>query len=83
MVSDIFLENESGIPIPDGFLPFGLAHGDSIGPRADDGSSEEIRLASDVVIFGLRHNLLYVSQIHAAFMIESYHSREHCIVYNS
>ena len=54
-------ESESGIPIPDGFLPFGLAHGDSIGPRSDDGSSEEIRLGTDIVIFGLHQNRLYVS----------------------
>ena len=58
---NLFLENESGIPVPDGFLPFGPVHGDSIGPRSDDESSEEIRLDTDVIIFGSNHNRLYVS----------------------
>ena len=51
----------SGVFIPDNLLPFGPAHGDSVVPRVDDGSSEEIRVETDVVIFGLHQNCLYVS----------------------
>ena len=47
--------------IRDGFLPFGPAHGDSVVPRTDDGSSEEIKLGTRVVIFDLRQDRLYVS----------------------
>ena len=51
----------SGIFIPSGFLPFGPVYGDSSVPRLDDGSTEEIRLGTDVVIFGSRQTSLYVS----------------------
>ena len=44
-----------------GFLPFGLVSGDSFGPRINGWSSEEIRLGTDVVIFGSRQNRLYDS----------------------
>lgn len=46
--------------IPEGFLPFGPAY-DSPVPTQDDGSSMEIQLVTDVVIFGSRQNRLYVS----------------------
>ena len=46
---------------PIGFLPFGPAHGDSRVPSEDDGSTGEIRLGTDIVIFGSRRNRLYVS----------------------
>ena len=49
------------IVIPDGFLPFGTDFGDSLAPREDDGSSEAVRLTTDVIIFGSRQNRLYVS----------------------
>lgn len=42
--------------IPESFLPFGVAYGDSVVPFVDDGSSEEIRLTEDVVLFGSRQN---------------------------
>ena len=44
-----------------GFLPFGSAHGDSRAPTSDDSSTGEIRLGTDIVIFGSRQNRLYVS----------------------
>ena len=47
--------------IPEGFLPFGSAYGDSAVPRVDDGSTDEVRLGTDVVIFGTRNDRLYVS----------------------
>ena len=50
-----------GVDIPEGFLPFGLAYGDSVVPSVDDGSSEEIQLETDVFIFGSRGDSLYVS----------------------
>ena len=53
--------NESERLIPDNFVPFGTANGDSIVPRFDDGSSDEIRLDRDVFIFGLNHSRIYVS----------------------
>ena len=47
--------------LPTGFLPFGSAFGDSRVPTSDDGSTREIRLGTDIVIFGSRQNRLYVS----------------------
>ena len=47
--------------IPESFLPFGPAYGDSALRGVDDGSSDEIRLGTDVVIFGTRNDRLYVS----------------------
>ena len=47
--------------IPENFLPFGPMYGDTIIPPVDDGSSEEIQLVNDVIIFGTRNNRLYVS----------------------
>ena len=55
--------------IPAGFLPFGSAHGDSRVPRFDDGSTGEIQLGTDIVIFGSRQNRLYVSHILAIFTL--------------
>ena len=55
-----FLDNATVI-IPTGFLPFGSAYGDSTVPTSDDGSTEEIQLGTDIVIFGSRQNRLYVS----------------------
>ena len=49
------------VVIPEGFLPFGPAYGDSALRDVDDGSSTEIQLGSDVVIFGAHSNRLYVS----------------------
>ena len=49
--------------IPEGFLPFGSAFGDSALRGVDDGSSEEIQLGADVFIFGTRNNRLYVGLI--------------------
>ena len=46
------------------FLPFGPAYGDSRVRTVDDGSSEEIQVGIDIVIFGSRQNRLYVSRIH-------------------
>jgi hypothetical protein len=48
--------------IPQSFLPFGSDHGDLTAPVVDDGSTDEIILGTDVVIFGSRHNRLYVSE---------------------
>ena len=48
--------------IPQSFLPFGSDHGDLTVPVDDDGSTDEIILGTDVVIFGSRHNRLYVSE---------------------
>jgi hypothetical protein len=48
--------------IPQSFLPFGSNHGDLTAPVHDDGSTDEITLGTDVIIFGSRHNRLYVSQ---------------------
>ena len=45
------------------FLPFGSARGDSTVPTSDDGSTIEIRLGTDIVIFGSRQNRLYVSHM--------------------
>ena len=57
----IFPDNVT-VEIPDNFLPFGPMYGDAaIIPPVDDGSSEEIRLGTDIVIFGARNNRLYVS----------------------
>ena len=47
--------------IPQSFLPFGSDHGDLTAPVFDDGNTGEIILGTDVVIFGSRHNRLYVS----------------------
>ncbi len=49
--------------IPDNFLPFGLMYGDTVIPPEDDGSSEEILLETDVIIFGTQNNSLYVSLV--------------------
>ena len=49
--------------IRDGFLPFGPAHGDSVVPRTDDESSEEITLGTHIVLFDLRQDRLYVSHM--------------------
>ncbi len=49
------------VGIPESFLPFGIAYGDSVLRDVDDGSSEEILLGTDVIIFGTRNNRLYVS----------------------
>ena len=49
--------------IPIGFLPFGTAHGDSRVPSVDDGSSREIQLGTDVVLFGSHQDRLYVSPV--------------------
>ena len=49
------------VVIPEGFLPFGPSYGDSALRDVDDGSSTEIQLGTDVVIFGVRSNHLYVS----------------------
>ena len=46
---------------PPGFLPFGPAYGDTAVPKIDDGSTNEIPLGTDVVIFGSRRSGLYVS----------------------
>ena len=48
--------------IPRSFLPFGPDFGDLTVPTSDDGTTDEIILATDVVIFGSSHNRLYVSQ---------------------
>ena len=48
--------------IPDNFLPFGPMYGDTVIPPIDDGSSKEIQLGTDVIIFGTRNSRLYVSQ---------------------
>ena len=48
--------------IPRSFLPFGSDHGDLTAPIFDDGNTDEIILGTDVVIFGSRHNRLYVSE---------------------
>ena len=48
------------IQIPDNFVPFGPANGDSIVPQVDDGSSGEIRLDRDVSFFSLNYNRIYV-----------------------
>ena len=45
-----------------GFLPFGSAHGDSTVSNTDDGSTDEIELKTDIVIFDSRQNKLYVSK---------------------
>ena len=49
------------VVIPDNFLPFGLMYGDSVIPPIDDGSSQEVLLGTDVIIFGSRNSRLYVS----------------------
>ena len=49
------------VTIPIGFLPFGPAYGDSRVPSRLDGSTGEIQLGTDVIIFGARQNQLYVS----------------------
>ena len=54
---NLFYQGNS-VPI---LLPYGSAHGDSTLPRSDDGYSNEIRLGTDVVIFGSSYNGLYVS----------------------
>ena len=54
--------NISDRQIPQSFLPFGSDHGDLTAPVFDDGSTGEIILGTDVVIFGSRHNRLYVSE---------------------
>ena len=48
-------------PVPDGFLPFGTGFGDSLVPTEDDGSSEEIQLGTDVILFGSRQSSLFVN----------------------
>ena len=55
----ICTENRTGIPLS--FLPFGYDHGDLTAPSVDDGNTDEIVLGTDIVIFGSRHNHLYVS----------------------
>ena len=55
------LTNAEPLFIPDGFLPFGSAVGDSNITNIDRGSSEEIQLNVDVVMFGSPRNRLYVS----------------------
>jgi hypothetical protein len=47
--------------VPTGFLPFGSAHGDSMVPTALDGSTGEIQLETDIILFGSGQNRLYVS----------------------
>ena len=49
--------------IPEGFLPFGSVYGDLAIRGIDDGSSGEIQVGADVVIFGSRNSSLYVSLI--------------------
>ena len=49
------------VAIPEGFLPFGPMYGDAVILHVDDGSSEAIKLGTDIVIFGSRSNTLYVS----------------------
>ena len=44
-------------------LNFGFAHGDSAVPIADDGSTGEIKLETDVDIFGFHQDRLYVSSL--------------------
>ena len=56
----LFSDNVTSV-IPENFLPFGPTYGDTVVPHVDDGSSEEIRLDPDVIIFGTRNNRLYVS----------------------
>ena len=58
----LMIDNASVI-IPTGFLPFGSAHGDSTVPTSESGSTEEIQLGTDIVIFGSRQYRLYVSYI--------------------
>ena len=48
--------------IPQSFLPFGPDQGDLTVPVNDDGSTNGILLGTDVIIFGSRHNQLYVSK---------------------
>ena len=48
--------------IPRSFLSFGPDHGDLTAPVNDDGNTDEIILETDVIIFGSRHNRLYVSE---------------------
>lgn len=43
------------------FLPFGIKYGDVTLTDVDDGSSEEIVLATDAVIFGSIQDRLFVS----------------------
>ena len=47
--------------IPEGFLSFGSVYGDSAIRGVDDGSSGEIQLGTNVVIFGSHNSSLYVS----------------------
>ena len=62
-VQQIYLIAEVvSVVMPDNFLPFGPLSGDSAVPPVDDGSSQEIQLGTDVIIFGSRNNRLYVSQ---------------------
>lgn len=42
-------------------MPYGSAHGDSTLPKSNDLHSNEIRLESDVAMFGSSYNSLYVS----------------------
>ena len=56
----MFSDNVTSV-IPENFLPFGPMYGDTIIPPVDDGSSEEIQLGYDVIIFGTRNDRLYVS----------------------
>ena len=53
---DVYIAND--------FLPFGREHGDSVVLGLDDGSSEDIKLATDAIIFGLHQNCLYVSHVY-------------------
>lgn len=57
------LSTVSPATIGGGFLPFGLVPGDAVSPTNNDWSSEEIRLGTDVVIFGSHQNRLYVSHM--------------------
>ena len=54
--------NDSGddIQIPPSFLPFGPDHEDLTVPTTDDGTTDEIGLEIDIIIFGSSHNRLYV-----------------------
>ena len=57
----MIITGNATVMIPDGFLPFGLLNGDTAITRVDDGSTEEVQLGTDVIIFGSRNSRLYVS----------------------
>ena len=62
LVSFLFLSTVNDIQIPRSFLPFGPDREDLTVPTSDDGTTDEIILRTNVVIFGSSHNRLYVSQ---------------------